>query len=62
MPAGSVVIMDTSSSNVNDWSLRNIDLTGLDGILYPEDPEPEYVSINNDFIAVVTLQKITALF
>jgi hypothetical protein len=61
MPAGSVVVMDTSSSNVADWSLRTINLTGLDGVLYPEDPEPEFVSINNDFIAVVTLQENNAV-
>eukprot|EP00956_Cyclotella_meneghiniana_P012416 scaffold17628_cov77-Cyclotella_meneghiniana.AAC.6 len=31
-------------------------MTGLD-ILYPEDPEPEYVSINEDNVAVITLQE-----
>jgi hypothetical protein len=61
MPAGFVIIMDTSSSDPADWTLRNINLTGLDGVSYPEDPEPEYVSINNDFIAVVTLQENNAV-
>jgi hypothetical protein len=53
--------MDTSSSDPADWTLRNIDLSGLDGVLYPDDPEPEFVSINADFIAVVTLQENNAI-
>jgi len=61
LPPGSLVIMDTSASDPMDWSLRNIDLTGLDGTVYPDDPEPEYVSINKDYIAVVTLQENNAI-
>jgi hypothetical protein len=51
--------MDTSSSNVNDWSSVLILLDSMD--LYPE-VEPEYVSINNDFIALSPSRKITASF
>ncbi len=57
MPAGFVVIIDTpADSTPEEWTVRKIDMTGLD-ILYPEDPEPEYVSINADNIAVVTMQE-----
>lgn len=57
MPAGFVVIIDTpTGSTPEEWTVRQIDMTGLD-ILYPEDPEPEYVSINSDNIAVVTMQE-----
>jgi hypothetical protein len=38
------------------WTRRNVDLTGI-ATLYGSDPEPEYVSINEDNIAVVTLQE-----
>lgn len=57
MPAGFVVIIDTpTGSTPEEWTVQQIDMTGLD-ILYPEDPEPEYVSINSDNIAVVTMQE-----
>lgn len=39
-----------------EWSLRSVDLSGL-AAYAPEDPEPEYVSINEKNIAVVTLQE-----
>lgn len=57
MPAGFVVIVDTPTGSApSDWTTRKVELTGLD-ILYPEDPEPEYVSINEDNVAAVTLQE-----
>jgi len=55
LPAGSLVIVDTVGA-ANTWKTRNVSLTGL-ATLYPTDPEPEYVSINEDNIAVVTLQE-----
>lgn len=54
-PAGFLVIMDVSSENVADWTLSTLELTGLDGVLYPEDPEPEYVDINEDNICKLLL-------
>lgn len=56
MPAGYIVVVDTAD-DINDWSTSIVHVTGLDGILFPEDPEPEFVSINEDNIAVVTLQE-----
>ncbi len=55
MPAGYVVIVDLEGAPA-EWSTRNLDVTGL-ADLYAADPEPEYVDINSDNIAVVTLQE-----
>lgn len=62
MPAGYVVVVQTlESTNMDDWVPNVIDMTGLDGVNFPEDPEPEFVSINDNNIAVVTLQENNAL-
>lgn len=55
LPGGSLVIVDTVGA-ADTWKLRNVDMTGI-ATLYPSDPEPEYVDINEDNIAVVTLQE-----
>lgn len=55
LPAGSLVIVDTAGDPAA-WTQRNVDLTGL-AALFPDDPEPEYVSINDENVAVVTLQE-----
>lgn len=55
MPAGLMQIVDLKGQPAN-WSLRNVDMTGL-ADLYPQDPEPEYVDINAENIAVVSLQE-----
>lgn len=51
LPGGFLVIFD-----VEDEALRTVDFTGV-ADLFPEDAEPEYVDINNEGIAVVTLQE-----
>jgi hypothetical protein len=56
MPAGYIVVVDTAD-DIEDWIPSIVQVTGLAGILFPEDPEPEFVSINEDNIAVVTLQE-----
>ncbi len=55
LPAGNFVIVDISGE-VADWSTTMVDLTSQ-ADLYPSDPEPEYVDINSDNMAVVTLQE-----
>ena len=55
LPAGYLVIVDIKGDPVN-WSLRNVDLRGVADI-FPQDPEPEYVDINRQNIAAVTLQE-----
>nr|MBP7522752.1 esterase-like activity of phytase family protein [Leptothrix sp. (in: b-proteobacteria)] len=55
LPAGGLAIIDLVGAPTA-WTRRNVDLTGI-ATLYGSDPEPEYVSINEDNIAVVTLQE-----
>jgi hypothetical protein len=50
-PPGELKIFD-----VHKRSFRTVDLTGI-ADLFPDDPEPEYVDINDQNIAVVTLQE-----
>jgi hypothetical protein len=54
-PGGWLQIVNLHGSPAQ-WSLRSVDLSGL-AAYAPEDPEPEYVSINALNIAVVTLQE-----
>jgi hypothetical protein len=42
------------------WKVRNVDLTGLP-INRPDDPEPEFVDVNDKDIAAVTLQENNAV-
>lgn len=55
LPAGSLVIVDVAG-NPGTWKTRTVNLTGI-AALYGTDPEPEYVDINEDNIAVVTMQE-----
>lgn len=54
-PPGYLAIVDLVGAPTT-WSLRQVDLTGL-AAYAPEDPEPEFVSINEANIAAVTLQE-----
>jgi len=54
-PAGLMQIINLSGEPAN-WSVSNVSMSGL-ADLYADDPEPEYVDINEDNIAVVTLQE-----
>jgi hypothetical protein len=55
LPGGSLKIVDVAGAP-STWKTRSVDLTGI-ATLYGTDPEPEYVAINDDNIAVVTLQE-----
>ena len=55
LPAGALKIVDVTGAP-STWKIRSVDLTGI-AALYGTDPEPEYVAINEDNIAVVTLQE-----
>ena len=61
LPAGFVVVVDTSSDSLDAWSTSTVQLTNLDGVLFPEDPEPEYIDINSNNLAAVTLQENNAI-
>lgn len=56
LPAGKLVVMNLMAAMPADWTQSDVDLTGL-AALYAADPEPEYVDINSENIAVVTLQE-----
>lgn len=56
LPAGKLVIVDLRGKPKH-WTTRTVNLTGLEGMLYASDPEPEYVDINKNNIAVITLQE-----
>jgi hypothetical protein len=55
LPAGKLVIVNLNG-DPSDWSTRDVNLSDI-ATLYAADPEPEYVDINTDNIAVVTLQE-----
>lgn len=55
LPAGRLIIVNLQGEPA-DWSTRAVELTGL-ATLFPADPEPEYVDINQNNIAVVSLQE-----
>ncbi|MDU0354407.1 esterase-like activity of phytase family protein [Paraglaciecola aquimarina] len=54
-PAGYLSIVNLAGEP-STWTASKVDLVGL-ADLYGDDPEPEYVDINSDNIAVVTLQE-----
>jgi hypothetical protein len=56
-PGYLTIITMVDVTDPSTWTSVDVELTGLDGLLYPEDPEPEFVSINDDDICVVTLQE-----
>lgn len=55
-PAGYMVIVDMLGAPA-EWTLRTVNLSGLAGMRFANDPEPEFIDINSDNIAVVTLQE-----
>ncbi|KAL7559006.1 hypothetical protein ACA910_010884 [Epithemia clementina (nom. ined.)] len=61
LPPGFLVILDSHESDPKNWVLNKIVLTGLDGLVAPEDPEPEYVDFNSMNEVVVTLQENNAI-
>ncbi|MDQ3774031.1 MAG: hypothetical protein M3461_06525 [Pseudomonadota bacterium] len=54
-PPGFVVIVDLQGPPA-EWGTRTVGLVGIPG-LFPDDPEPEFVDINDRNIAAVTLQE-----
>jgi hypothetical protein len=56
MPAGDLVIVPLTGGAVDCGAIKHVTLTGLAGIA-PEDPEPEFVSINSKNQIALTLQE-----
>ncbi len=55
LPAGLLQIVDVVG-DPGSWTVRDVDLTGLSAHA-PTDPEPEFVDVNRQNQAVVTLQE-----
>lgn len=60
LPAGKLVVVELSGAP-STWTTTDVDMTGLQGAEEPTDPEPEFVDINSDNVAVVTLQENNAI-
>lgn len=62
-PPGYVVVVDIDVSRdpKTTWNLTTVTLAGLPGLDAPTDPEPEYVDINDNNVAAVTLQENNAV-
>ncbi|RKF21515.1 esterase-like activity of phytase family protein [Alginatibacterium sediminis] len=56
MPAGEFIVFNTQDPDPSLWQMKRVALTGL-ADWYSDDPEPEFVDINSQNIAVVTLQE-----
>jgi uncharacterized protein YjiK len=56
LPGGALAVLSMPSRRVREWSLTTHDLSGL-AAYAPDDPEPEYVSINRDNVVAITLQE-----
>ena len=56
MPAGFLAMVDLAENTAQCDTLKKVDLTGLAEVS-PEDPEPEFVDINDNGETVVTLQE-----
>jgi len=54
-PAGFLAVVELDGAP-GTWTSTAVALTGI-ATLFPTDPEPEYVDINGDNVAVVTLQE-----
>lgn len=55
-PPGRLIILDLIPDNPTQWGMRTVTLTGWADKV-GGDPEPEYVDINENNLAVVTLQE-----
>ena len=56
LPAGNLTYFPLKDGTPDCAAKKVVDLTGLAAVA-PEDPEPEYLDINGDNLAVVTLQE-----
>lgn len=61
LPAGELIVIDTSDPDPTNWTTTTVAMTGLAGANEPTDPEPEFVDINSANKAVVSLQENNAL-
>jgi len=46
-----------TASDLMAWITTVVDMTGLAGFVYLEDPEPKFLAINENSICIVSLQE-----
>ncbi|PWL18569.1 alkaline phosphatase [Falsochrobactrum shanghaiense] len=56
LPAGNLKVFELKDGNLDCASMKTVDLTGIAEV-GPEDPEPEFVSFNDNNEIAVTLQE-----
>jgi hypothetical protein len=56
LPGGFLQVLNVTDPDPTTWVATPVDLTGLADVA-PEDPETEYVSINANNVAAITLQE-----
>ncbi|CAN5182514.1 esterase-like activity of phytase family protein [soil metagenome] len=56
LPAGNVTLIGIKDGGIDCASRQVVDMTGIAAV-EPTDPEPEFVDVNQDGLAVVTLQE-----
>jgi hypothetical protein len=57
LPAGELIALDMRPNHPSQWKMTHVSLIGLPGMKFPTDPEPEFVDINRQNVAVVSLQE-----
>jgi hypothetical protein len=60
LPAGFLLVLELDGAPAT-WPVDTVTLTGLSGLTEPSDPEPEFVDINAENVAAVTLQENNAV-
>ncbi|MCZ2837237.1 hypothetical protein [Modestobacter sp. VKM Ac-2985] len=60
LPAGFLSVVDLRGP-VSAWTVGRVELTGLPGAVFADDPEPEFVDVDGRDIAAVTLQENNAI-
>jgi hypothetical protein len=59
---GSIVIVNSTSHNLDEWTFSTVNITGLDDeVNSTEVFDPKSVAINNNNIAAITLQETNAI-
>jgi hypothetical protein len=59
-PAGFLAVVGLQG-RPQAWTVDRVELTGLPGVAFPGDPEPEYVDVSRRNVAAVTLQENNAV-